>query len=41
LSKVWFRGRLLVGIALSNPAGGVDVCLVRELCVQVEASASD
>ena len=28
LSKVWFCGRSLEGIAGSNPAGGMDVCLL-------------
>ena len=27
-SKVWVCGRWLAGIAGSNPAGGVDVCLL-------------
>ena len=27
-SKAWVCGRSLVGIAGSNPAGGMDVCLV-------------
>jgi len=27
-SKAWFYGRSLAGIADSNPAGGMDVCLL-------------
>ena len=27
-SKVWVRGRSLARIAGSNPAGGMDVCLL-------------
>jgi hypothetical protein len=27
LSETWFFGRLLTGIAGSNPAGGMDVCI--------------
>jgi hypothetical protein len=30
-SKAWVYGRLLAGIVGSNPAGGMDVCVV--LCV--------
>ena len=29
----WVCGRSLVGIEVSNPAGGVDVCLLWLLCV--------
>ena len=32
-SKAWVCSSLLVGIAGSNPAEGMDVCLVRVLCV--------
>jgi hypothetical protein len=32
------RGRSLAGIAVSNPAGGVDVCF-KVVCCQVEGSA--
>jgi hypothetical protein len=32
--------RLLTGIAGSNPAGDMDVCLVSVVCYQVEVSAS-
>ena len=32
-SKVWVYGRSLTRIAGSNPAGGMDVCLLRVLCV--------
>jgi hypothetical protein len=40
-SKVWVCGHSLVGIAGSNPAGGMDVCLLWVLCVViVEVSAS-
>jgi hypothetical protein len=28
LSKAWVCGRSLAGIAVSNPAGGLDVCLL-------------
>jgi hypothetical protein len=41
-SKAWVRGRSLAGIAGSNPAGGMNVCLLWILCVvQVEVSATD
>jgi len=33
-------GRSLAGILGSNPAGGMDVCLVSVVCCQVEVSAS-
>jgi hypothetical protein len=38
----WFCGRLLTGIAGSNSAGGMDVCLsvVSVVCCHVEVSAS-
>jgi hypothetical protein len=32
-SKGWVSARWLAGIAGSNPAEGMDVCLVRVLCV--------
>jgi hypothetical protein len=32
-SKAWMCGRSLVSNAGSNPTGGMDVCLVRVLCV--------
>ena len=32
-SKAWVCGRSIAGIAGSNPAGGIDVCLLRVLCV--------
>jgi hypothetical protein len=32
-SKAWVWGRSLAGIASSNPAGGMDVCLLCVLCV--------
>jgi hypothetical protein len=32
-SKAWVCGRSLVAIVDSNPAGGIDVCLVWMLCV--------
>ena len=39
--KAWDCGLSLPGIAGSNPAGGIDVCLLWILCVvQVEVSAS-
>ena len=40
--KAWVYGYPLAGIAVSNPAGGMDVCpsLVNVVCCQVEASAS-
>ena len=40
LYKAWVCDRLLAGIASSNPAGGMDVCLVSVVCCQVEFSAS-
>jgi hypothetical protein len=33
LTARWVCGRLLTGIAGSNPAGGIDICLLRLLCV--------
>jgi hypothetical protein len=39
--KTWVCGRSLAGIAGSNPAEGMGVCLLRVSCVlQVEVSAS-
>jgi hypothetical protein len=32
-SKAWLCGRSLAGIAGSNPAKGMDVCLLRVFCV--------
>ena len=32
-SKAWVCGHSLAGIVGSNPAGGVNVCLLRVLCV--------
>ena len=32
-TKAWVRGPSLVGRAGSNPARGMDICLVRVLCV--------
>jgi len=32
-SKAWFCGRSLAEIVGSNPAGGMDVCLLCVLCV--------
>jgi len=31
-SEAWVCGRSLAGIAGSNPAGGMDVCLLWVLC---------
>jgi len=40
-SKAWFCGRLLAGIADSNPAGGIGgLSVVSVVCCQVEVSAS-
>jgi hypothetical protein len=39
-SKTWVFGHSLAGIAGSNPAWGIDVCLLFFLCCQVEFSAS-
>jgi len=39
-SKAWVYGRSLAGIAVSNPAGGMDVCFfVSAVCCQEEVSA--
>ena len=32
-SKAWVCGSSLAGIACSNPAGGIDVCVLYVLCV--------
>jgi len=32
-SKAWVFGRWLAGMVGSNPAGGMDVCLLLVLCV--------
>jgi len=37
-SRAWVCGRSLVGTAVSNPAGDMDVC--RVVCCQVEVFAS-
>jgi hypothetical protein len=39
-SKAWVYGRSLAGIAGSNLAGGMDVCLKSVVCCQVEVSAT-
>jgi hypothetical protein len=39
-SKAWVCGEALAGIVVSNPTGGMDVCLVQCLCCQVEVSAT-
>jgi hypothetical protein len=39
-SKAWIYGCLYAGIAGSNPAGGVDICLLNIVCCQVEIIAS-
>ena len=31
--KAWICGRSIAGTAGSNPVAGMDVCLLRELCV--------
>ena len=38
-SKAWVCGRSLAGIAGSNPARGMNVCVLRVLCV-VEVAGS-
>jgi len=38
--KAWLCGILLVGIAGSNPAGGMDMSLVSAGCCEVEVSAT-
>jgi hypothetical protein len=40
LSKAWVSGRSLAVIVGSNTACGMDVCLLRVLCVEVEVHAS-
>jgi hypothetical protein len=37
--RAWVYGPSLARIVGSNPAEGMDVCLVRVLCVEIEASA--
>jgi len=32
-NEAWVCGRSLAGIVVSNPAGGMDVCLLWVLCV--------
>jgi hypothetical protein len=39
-SKVWVYGSPLGGIAVSNPAGGMDMSLVSVVFCQVEVSAT-
>ena len=39
-SRAWVYGRSLAEIADSNPAGGMDVCLLSVVCGQVEVSAT-
>ena len=39
-SKAWVYGHSLAGIAVSNPAGCMDVCLLSVVCCQMEVSAS-
>jgi len=39
-SKAWVCGLALAGIVGSNPAGGMDICMLFVLCCQVEVSAS-
>jgi hypothetical protein len=39
-SKAWVCGRSLAGIAGSNAAGDMDVCLVIIVCFHVEVSAT-
>ena len=39
-SKTWVCDRSLDGIVGSNPAGGMDVCLLSVVCCQIEVSAS-
>jgi hypothetical protein len=38
-SMAWVCGRLLVGIAGSNPVWGTDMSVVSVVCCQVEVSA--
>jgi len=39
-SKVWVCACSLAGIAGSNPAGDIEVCLLSVVCYQVDVSAS-
>jgi hypothetical protein len=39
-SKVWYCGRSIAGIAGSNRAMGMDVCLLCVGCCQVEVCAT-
>ena len=39
-SKAWVYGHSFVGIAVSNPAGVMDVFLMSVVCCQVEVSAT-
>ena len=39
-SKAWVCGRLLAGIAGSNPARGMNVCLFIVVCFQVDVSVT-
>ena len=39
-SKAWVCGRSLAGIAGSNPARGMDVCLFVVVCFHVDVSAT-
>jgi hypothetical protein len=38
-SKAWFCNRFLAGIVVSNPAGGIDICLLRMFFFVREFSA--
>jgi hypothetical protein len=40
-SKTWFCGRWLAGIVGSNPAGGMDICLLGVLCCQSSLRRAD
>jgi hypothetical protein len=39
-SKAWVCGRSPAEIVGSNPAGGMDISVVRVVCCQVEVSAT-
>jgi hypothetical protein len=39
-SNAWDFGRALAGIVGSNPAGGMDVCLLWVVCCQIEVPAT-
>jgi hypothetical protein len=39
-SRAWVCGRPLAGIAGTNPAWSVDVCLVSVVCCEVEFSGT-